>query len=159
MAKVIMVDAQSVTLEMNSGKKRTYPIDAVAYEDPAIGDEVKLYKDEDGSIYIDLPEEEPVSKSNKPARSVKKEKKEGQSGLGIAGFVIGVIAIIFSFIPIVNNIAFFIGIIAAVFGIVGAITHKRKGLSIAGVILGILAVVITLALQSMWSKAIDEVSH
>ena len=89
---------------------------------------VNLYKDEDGSIFIDLPEEEAIQKTAKALGKGKKEKKEGKSGLGIAGFVIGVIAIVFSFIPIVNNIAFFIGLIAVIFGIIGAITHKSKGL-------------------------------
>ena len=160
MAKVVNVDAQGVTVELNSGKRRTYPIDAVAYENPMIGDEVQLFKDEDGEIYIDLPDEEVTKvKTSGPKKQPKGEKKDGKSGLGIAGFVIGIIAIIFSFIPIVNNIAFFIGIIAAVFGIIGAITHKSKGLSIAGIILGILAVVITLVLQSMWSKALDDASQ
>jgi len=159
MAKVVNVDAQTVTVEMNSGKQRSFPVEDVAYENPKVGDIVNLYKDEDGSVFIDLPEEEAIQKTVKVSGKGKKEKKEGKSGLGIAGFVIGIIAIIFSFIPIVNNIAFFIGILAAVFGIIGAITHKSKGLSIAGAVLGILAVVITLALQSMWSKAIDDASQ
>jgi hypothetical protein len=160
MAKIVKVDPQTVTVEMNSGKQKTYPIGAVEFDNPEVGDEVKLYKHEDGSVSIDLPDEEtaPKKATVKPVKT-QGGKKEGKSGLGIAGFVIGIIAIIFSFIPIVNNIAFFIGIIAAIFGIIGAITHKSKGLSIAGAILGVLAVVITLALQSMWSKALDNASE
>lgn len=155
MAKVVKVDAQSITVEMNSGKQKVYPIEAVAFENPEPGDEVKLIKDQNGSVIIDLPDEEVPAKQTGKAKG---QKKEGKSGLGIAGFVIGIIAIIFSFIPIVNNIAFFIGILAAVFGLIGALTHKSKGLSIAGAVLGVLAVIITLALQSMWSKALDDAS-
>ena len=155
MAKVVKVDAQSITVEMNSGKQKVYPIEAVAFENPEPGDEVKLIKDQNGSVIIDLPDEEVPTKQTGKAKG---GKKEGKSGLGIAGFVIGIIAIVFSFIPIVNNIAFFIGILAAVFGLIGALTHKSKGLSIAGAVLGVLAVIITLALQSMWSKALDDAS-
>lgn len=155
MAKVVKVDAQSITVEMNSGKQKVYPIEAVAFENPEPGDEVKLVRDQNGSVIIDLPDEEVPTKQTGKAKG---GKKEGKSGLGIAGFVIGIIAIVFSFIPIVNNIAFFIGILAAVFGLIGALTHKSKGLSIAGAVLGVLAVIITLALQSMWSKALDDAS-
>ena len=156
MAKVVKTDAQGITIEMNSGKRKVYPLDAVAYENPEPGDVVKLYKDENGAVFIDLPEEEEVTA--KAAGKPKGGKKEGRSGLGIAGFVIGIIAVAFSFVPIVNNAAFFIGILAAVFGLIGSVTHKNKGLSIAGLVLGVLAVIITLALQSMWSKALDDAS-
>ena len=159
MAKVIKVDTQFITLEMNNGKQKTYPISAVAYDNPEIGDEVKLYKDGNGSIYIDIPEEEAAERVAKMPAKSKEKKKEGNSGLGIAGFVIGIIAIVFSFIPIVNNLAFFIGIIAAVFGLIGSLTHIRKGLSISAIVLGVLAVVITLVLQSIWGKALDDASQ
>ena len=159
MAKVIKVDTQFITLEMNNGKQKTYPISAVAYDNPEIGDEVKLYKDGNGATYIDIPEEEAAERVAKMPAKSKEKKKEGNSGLGIAGFVIGIIAIVFSFIPIVNNLAFFIGIIAAVFGLIGSLTHIRKGLSISAIVLGVLAVVITLVLQSIWGKALDDASQ
>ena len=159
MAKIVMLDDQNVMIELNSGKRKMFPLDAVAYEDPRVDDEVKLYKDEDGSIYIDLSEEEILNNEPAEPKTKKKEKKEGRSAMGIAGFVIGIVALIFSFIPIINNIAFFMGIIATVFGIIGCITHKSKGMSIAGIIMGILAMVITLFLQSVWSKAFDDASE
>ena len=86
-------------------------------------------------------------------------KKEGNSGLGIAGFVVGIVSIIFSFLPIINNLAFFMGIIAAIFGLIGIFTHQKKGLSIAGVILGILAIGCTLMMQAAWSAALDEATE
>ncbi len=153
MAKIIDLNERSVTLEMRSGKQKTYPRSAVAYKNPAAGDEVSLYQDEDGYVYIDLPNDEV------PAASGKAKTQNGKSVFGITGFVLGIIAIIFSVIPIVNNLAFFIGILAAVLSIIGILSHKSKGISIAGLILGILSVVVTLALQSMWSKALDDVSE
>lgn len=47
-------------------------------------------------------------------------------GLAVTALVLGVIGLVFSFIPIVNNLAFFIGIIAVVFGIIALITKKQE---------------------------------
>lgn len=78
------------------------------------------------------------------------------NGLAIVSLILGIVGIVLSFIPIINNGAFFIGIIAVIFGIIGLVKKEKKGLSIAGLILGILAVVITLGMQSAASKAIDD---
>ena len=81
-----------------------------------------------------------------------------KSGLAVASMVLGIIAIVLSFIPIINNLAFIIGIIAVIFGIICLVKKAGKGKAIAGLVLGILSIIITLALQSSWSKAIDETS-
>ena len=83
MAKVVKVDAQSITVEMNSGKQKVYPLEAVAFENPEPGDEVQLVRDQNGSVIIDLPDEEVPAKQTGKAKG---QKKEGKSGLGIAGF-------------------------------------------------------------------------
>ena len=85
------------------------------------------------------------------------EAKRG-SGLSTAGMVLGIIGIVLSFIPIINNGAFFLGILALIFGIIGIIKKAGKGKAIAAVILGILTIVITLAMQSAVSDALDETS-
>lgn len=81
-----------------------------------------------------------------------------KSGLSTAGMVLGIVGIVLSFIPIINNIAFFLGILAVIFGIIGLVKKAGKGKAIAGLVLGILAIVITLAMQSAVSDAIDETS-
>ncbi len=79
------------------------------------------------------------------------------SGLVTAGFVLGIIGICTSFIPIVNNASFVLGILALIFGAIGLVKKDlKKGRAIAALVLGILAVVITLVLQASWSAAIDE---
>ena len=45
MAIVVNVDAQTITVEMNSGKQRSFPVEDVAYENPKVGDIVNLYND------------------------------------------------------------------------------------------------------------------
>lgn len=82
------------------------------------------------------------------------------NGLVTAGFVLGIVAIATSFIPIINNASIIMGILAAVFGIIGVSkkTHA-KSKAITAIILGVLSVVIALALQAQWSNDIDEVSE
>ena len=88
----------------------------------------------------------------------KSVETKNSSGLAAAGMVLGIIGVVLSFIPIINNIAFFIGILALIFGIIGIVKKAGKGKAIAGIVLGILSIVITLAMQSTVSDAIDETS-
>lgn len=91
-------------------------------------------------------------------RGLKKYMEKQKSGFAVTALVLGIVGMVLSIIPIVNNLAFFIGIIAVVFAIVALITKNKKGLSIAGLITGILAIAITLMMQAAWSSALDEVS-
>ena len=84
----------------------------------------------------------------------------GTSGMGIASLVLGILAIMSSFLPIINNGSFFLALLGAVFAIVGIIATKNgkkggRGIAIAGLVLNILSVVIVLATQSMYGAAID----
>lgn len=82
-----------------------------------------------------------------------------KSGFAVAGFVLGIIGICLSFIPILNNAAFFLGALAIIFAIVSLVKRASKAMSIVALILGVLAIIVTLALQSSWSKALDDVSE
>lgn len=83
------------------------------------------------------------------------------NGLGIAGFVCGLVGLILSFVPF----AFWLGLILGVLGTVfGAIGWRRaaadpevpsKGLSIAGTILGVLAVVVFVLWVALIASAVD----
>lgn len=81
-----------------------------------------------------------------------------KSGIATAGLVLGIIGIVLSFIPIINNLAFVLGILALIFGIVSILKKTSKGKSIASIILGILAIVITIGIQNSVSNAIDDVT-
>lgn len=83
-------------------------------------------------------------------------KKVEKSGLATAGFVLGIIGVVLSFIPIINNAAFVLGVLSLIFGIVSLIKKAGKGKAIVATILGILSIVITLMMQSAASNAIDE---
>ena len=48
-------------------------------------------------------------------------EKNNSSGLATAGMVLGIIGVVLSFIPIINNIAFFFFLLALIFGIIGIV--------------------------------------
>ena len=57
---------------------------------------------------------------------------QSKSGMAIAGFVLGIIALLTSFLPIINNFSFFLAILGMIFGIVGMVgiddrQEKRQG--------------------------------
>ncbi|WP_417230137.1 hypothetical protein [Thermophilibacter sp.] len=82
------------------------------------------------------------------------------SAAAIVGLVLGILAIVTSWIPIVNNLSFMIGAIGLVFSIVGVVgtvrgTKGGKGLAIAALVVNVLSLVIVLGLQSAWSAALS----
>ncbi len=85
------------------------------------------------------------------------------SAMAVAGLVLGILALLTSFLPVVNNGSFLLallGIVFSVVGIVGAARGKRsgKGLAIAAAVLNVLSLAIVLVTQSMYGAALDEVS-
>ena len=87
---------------------------------------------------------------------MEEEKKVKNSGLATAGMVLGIIGIVLSFIPIINNAAFVLGILALIFGLISLIKKRGKGKAIAGLVLVILTIIITLSLQNSWGKSIEK---
>ena len=83
------------------------------------------------------------------------------SSMAIAGLVLGLIALLTSFIPIVNNISFFLALLGLIFSIVGLVACKRKtrnglGLAVAALIICIVSGAIVLGTQSLYSNALKE---
>ena len=92
-----------------------------------------------------------------------KEQGQSTSGLAIAGLVVAILALLISFIPIVNNAAFVLGLVGAVLAIVGVVQtgagkRRGRGMAVAGLVIAVLSVVIVLVTQSMYSAAIDSVT-
>ncbi len=79
-----------------------------------------------------------------------------KSGFATAGLVLGIIALVTAFIPIVNNASFFMGILAAIFGLIPLFKKASAGKAVAALILGVLAIVMTLVMQSVYTKAIND---
>lgn len=87
-----------------------------------------------------------------------------KSSLATAGMVLGIIGVVFSAVPIINNAAFVVGLLAAIFGIVVLVKTRtdkelRRGKAIAGVVMGVLTIVIVLASQYIYGQALNKVSE
>lgn len=80
-----------------------------------------------------------ITKKNKMTEN--KQKSGLVTGLGIGGLVLGIIALIVSFVPCFGIYALFIGIIAAVISIAGIVIASQKsvgkGLLIAGLVVSL----------------------
>ena len=85
------------------------------------------------------------------------------SGLAIVALVLGIIAIIGSWIPILNNFAFLLALVGLVLGIIAILSIRKgkaggKGLTITAVVINVVAIVIVLFTQWVFAKALDDVS-
>ncbi|WP_246843099.1 hypothetical protein [Allokutzneria sp. NRRL B-24872] len=83
-----------------------------------------------------------------------------QNGLGTAGFVVGLIGLVFSFIPIIGVVAWPLVIIGAVLSGVGLSkamsgAASNKGLAIAGLVCSIVGLIMCFAYLSAWNEAVD----
>jgi hypothetical protein len=86
------------------------------------------------------------------------------SGLAVAAFVLAIVALLLSLVPILNNGAFFLGLVGLGLGIpayLGGRKGKRrgKGLALAAVILSVVSMVGVVASQSFYGNALDQVSE
>lgn len=84
-----------------------------------------------------------------------------KSAAAIVGLVLGIVALLTSFMPFINNFSFILAALGLVFAVVdlaGVLRGKKvgKGMAIASVVVNVLAIAIVLGTQSMYSAAIDE---
>lgn len=97
-----------------------------------------------------------------PYRQSAEEKH--MSALGITAFVLGVIALVLSWIPIVNNVAFAFAIAGIIFGCFALYATRKngkkkgRGLVIAAVIISLISGGVVLYTQSVYGAAVDSVS-
>lgn len=78
--------------------------------------------------------------------------------LGILAIVFGAIALLGSWIPIINYLSFFIATLALVLGIVGLVINQKgqKTLAIIGSIISFFALIIALVSQAFYSHVFNE---
>lgn len=84
-----------------------------------------------------------------------------KSAAAIVALVLGIIGLVSSWVPIINNLAFLLAGLGFIFGVVGLIGTLRgkksgRGLAIASLIVCVIACAVVLATQSAYSNAIDE---
>lgn len=86
------------------------------------------------------------------------------AGLAIASMVLGIIALLLSWIPIINNLAAVLAVVGLGLGIPAFLrarkgTHEGRGMAIAGLVTSVVAIVVVLATQAFYSDVIDEVER
>ena len=82
---------------------------------------------------------------------------EERKVLGILAIIFGAIALFGSWMPIINNLSFVIAVLALILGLIGlAINRKRpKMLAIIGTVLAVVSMVIVIATQLMYARALN----
>ncbi|TAA68408.1 DUF4190 domain-containing protein [Streptococcus sp. LQJ-218] len=85
--------------------------------------------------------------------------KQERKVLGILAIIFGAMALIGSWMPIINNFSFVLAILALIFGLIGfAVNRKRpKTLAIIGTVLSVVSIAIVLATQAMYATSLDKV--
>ncbi len=91
------------------------------------------------------------------------ETKVKKNGLAVASFVLGIIAILGSWMPLLNNFSFILAILGLIFGIFGLVKiSKAKGkktYTTIALIINAVAIAIVLSSQAAYSAAIDSVNE
>lgn len=85
--------------------------------------------------------------------------KQERKVLGILAIIFGALALLGSWMPIINNFSFILAILALIFGLIGfAVNRKRpKTLAIIGTVLSVVSIAIVLATQAMYAKSLDKI--
>lgn len=84
--------------------------------------------------------------------------KQERKVLGILAIIFGALALLGSWMPIINNFSFILAILALIFGLIGfAVNRKRpKTLAIIGTVLAVVSIAIVLVTQAMYAKSLDK---
>lgn len=84
-------------------------------------------------------------------------KQDESKVLGILAIVFGGIALIGSWVPILNNLSFMVGIVALILGVIALIVNRKrkKVLAIVGTCFSVAACAIVLITQSIYGAAVD----
>ena len=85
--------------------------------------------------------------------------KQERKVLGILAIIFGGLALLGSWMPIVNNFSFILAVLALILGLIGlAVNRKRpKLLATIGTVLSVVSIAIVLATQAMYAKSLDKI--
>jgi hypothetical protein len=105
--------------------------------------------------FTEQPAHAPDTGQHTPVPSAK-----GSNGLATAGFVLGLLGLLSSWIPVLNIVGIVLGVIGVVLAAVGLAKSKKvnagRGLAIAGLVLGVLAVIIAVLINAVFVSAVDK---
>jgi len=85
------------------------------------------------------------------------------NGLGLTGFVIGLVGLVLSFIPLIGVVAWPLVILGIIFSAIGISKAAKgratnKGMAITGLVVSIVGLVVCILWSAVWAKAADEVN-
>lgn len=84
---------------------------------------------------------------------------KGTNGLATAGFVLGLLALLGAWIPVLNFLGIILGVVGAILAGVGLAKSQRvaagKGLAIAGLIMSLLGILIAIVINVAFVGAVD----
>lgn len=86
-----------------------------------------------------------------------KNKKSESTGLYTAGLVLGIIGVVFAFIPFCYWIAYILGILALIFGIIGLVKKAEGHKALAATILGAVALVVGIVMNVIAIKTAEKI--
>lgn len=86
------------------------------------------------------------------------EKKKESIAISLIALIIGILALLLSWVPIVNNLAAIFAVIGFIFGIVAIIVNRKnkKTLAIVGLVVSVISFAIVMATQAYYGAKIDE---
>lgn len=91
-------------------------------------------------------------------------RREARNGFGTSGFVLGLIGLIFSPVPVIGVVAWPLVILGLIFSLLGYLRTRRgeatnKGLSIAGIVLSAVGLVVCILWVAAFGKAVNDVNQ
>ena len=78
-------------------------------------------------------------------RYMQNQQMNQSNSMGIAGFVLSIVAIIFSWIPVLNWILWLLGLIFSIIGM----NRKPKGFAVAGLVISLLGLIVMIFLLAV----------
>ncbi|WP_439567741.1 hypothetical protein [Sphingopyxis sp.] len=89
---------------------------------------------------------------NQPQHIVITQSAPPSNGLGTTAMILGIISLVFAFIPLIGFIAWITSPLALIFGLIG-VTKAPRGGAIAGIVLGGIAFAICLLWATIFGAA------
>ncbi|MFV0458131.1 MAG: DUF4190 domain-containing protein [Actinomycetales bacterium] len=123
-------------------------------QDPNQPGQGSAYPQQDPAYYQQLPPQMP---GQYPAGPV---PPAGRKGMAIASLVLGILALLGSWIPLLNFGSILFAIVGAILGIVALARHLGgRGMAIAGVILSVISLIVAVLFVFLWGSAFNSVSE
>ncbi|MGY1783624.1 DUF4190 domain-containing protein [Geodermatophilus sp. SYSU D00698] len=108
------------------------------------------------------PPQAPYQQPHAPVQPPYVPQQKG-AGLAVASMVLGIIALLLSWVPIINNVAAVVAVVGLALGIPALLrarrgTHRGKGLAVTGLVTSLVAIAVVIATQAFYASVIDEVA-